>query len=350
MNEMKDGLLIYETHNNLINIGDYIQSLAARQFLNSPVKYVSREKLNEHDNGKTRLIMNGWFLHEVENWPPSASINPIFIAFHINSSASSLLNNNNSIDYFKKHEPIGCRDRYTVDLMTKRGIKAYFTGCLTLTLGETYSSKEKTNKIYFVDPFIPDISGLNFNSKLWQIIKNIYRFKAIKSIYLKKYNSKLSLNNLVNTINFLDMYSKIFTFNELENAEYITHLYNPKVFSNEDEKFDEAERLLKKYSQASIVITSRIHCALPCLAIETPVLYTDDMDKEEISSCRLDGLLELFNKVQFKGINLVKSDLDSKRALQKSKPTFTNKIEYKKLKENMINTLFVNGFYYSSQK
>lgn len=348
MDKVKDGLLIYESHNNLINIGDYIQSLAARQFLNSPVKYVSREKLNEYNSSKIRLIMNGWFLHEIKNWPPADSINPIFVAFHLNSSASGLLNNNKSIEYLKKNEPIGCRDRYTVDLLTKKGIKAYFTGCLTLTLGETYSSKEKTNKIYFVDPFIPNISGLSTISKLWRIVKKIHRLKVIKRIYTKKYNSTFSLTNLVNTINFFDMYTKLFSRNELENAEYITHLYNPKKFSNEYEKFDEAKRLLNNYSQASLVITSRIHCALPCLAMETPVLYTDDFDKEEISSCRLDGLLELFNKVQFKGIKLVMNDLYTEREIKNLKPIYANKEAYKKLKDDLVKILAKENYILSN--
>ncbi|MHB9292886.1 hypothetical protein Holit_01999 [Hollandina sp. SP2] len=39
------------------------------------------------------------------------------------------------IKYLKKHEPIGCRDYGTVKLLGKYGINAYFSGCLTLTLG-----------------------------------------------------------------------------------------------------------------------------------------------------------------------------------------------------------------------
>lgn len=341
---MRDGLLIYEPNNNLINIGDYIQSLAARQFLNSPIKYVSRENLNEYNEDVLRLIMNGWFLHNTENWPPSDKIAPTFVAFHINSSALEILNKNNSIDYFKKNEPIGCRDRYTVELLKNKGVDAYFTGCLTLTLGKTYSSNSKNNKIYFVDPFIPDISRQSKFSKMMKILLNVNKLKTIKKINDKKNITIFSLTNTVNTINFIKMYKSLFSVAELENAEYVNHIYLPNQFSTEDEKFLEAERLLKNYAQAKLVVTSRIHCALPCLAVETPVLYTDDYDKDEVSSCRLDGLLELFTKVQFSGTKMVNSELNTEKVIVNEKVSFVNKTDYKKLKENLISILLKNDF------
>ncbi|WP_264821067.1 polysaccharide pyruvyl transferase family protein [Acinetobacter schindleri] len=36
--------------------------------------------------------------------------------------------------------------------------------------------------------------------------------------------------------------------------------------------------MLEKYSTAKLVITSRIHCALPCLAMGTPVIYINGFD------------------------------------------------------------------------
>ena len=39
------------------------------------------------------------------------------------------------------------------------------------------------------------------------------------------------------------------------------------------ERRDAAETLLKRYRAASLVITSRLHCALPCLALGTPVVF-----------------------------------------------------------------------------
>ena len=67
------------SYGNRINIGDYIQSLAALQFIEKPVKYLNRERLDEYNEEHVKLIMNGWFLHECNHWPPSNKILPIFM-------------------------------------------------------------------------------------------------------------------------------------------------------------------------------------------------------------------------------------------------------------------------------
>jgi len=165
---MKNGLLIYQTNNksNLFNIGDYIQSLAAMQFYNKKIDvYVNRENLNIYKGEKLKLIMNGWFMHEPKNWPPSNDIDPLFVAFHINKLAEKELLSSKSIDYFKQHEPIGCRDLNTMNMLQKCGVNAYFSGCLTLTLCNSYQSKIKDNSIYFTDPYFV------VNKNLFSIIR-----------------------------------------------------------------------------------------------------------------------------------------------------------------------------------
>ncbi|HED12557.1 MAG TPA: hypothetical protein ENI62_02710 [Gammaproteobacteria bacterium] len=58
-------------------------------------------------------------------------------------------------------------------------------------------------------------------------------------------------------------------------------------------KFQQARQLIDLYSQAKLVLTSRIHCALPCLALGTPVIFLhSDLDRST-DSARLGGLLEL---------------------------------------------------------
>jgi len=61
---VKYGLLTYRTE----NIGDEIQSIAARQFLPRVDIYVERDSLNNVvSDEKIKLIMNGWFTHKPEN-------------------------------------------------------------------------------------------------------------------------------------------------------------------------------------------------------------------------------------------------------------------------------------------
>ena len=68
------------------NIGDDIQSLAAIDLLrkNGISEYicVEREALKHYSGEPIALIMNGWFLHNPNNFPPSDKIKPLFISFH----------------------------------------------------------------------------------------------------------------------------------------------------------------------------------------------------------------------------------------------------------------------------
>ena len=80
----------------------------------------------------------------------------------------------------------------------------------------------------------------------------------------------------------------------LQNAEVIDHIISSKQTSQE--KFAIGEEILKKYASAKLVITSRIHAALPCLALGTPVLFvTDGLEKESIHTSRLKGTIDHLN-------------------------------------------------------
>src|SRR5690606_7942285 len=182
------------------------------------------------------------------------------------------------IEYLKKHEPIGCRDQFTADTLNEKGIKAYFTGCLTLTL-DSYKVKdsERNDKIYIVDPLYsyPRPEKVFYNTK--QTVKNIINGKAFQ---LGKKNKHLK--------NFISE-------EVLRKAEYIIQELPSNIYTDA-QKFQMAENLLNKYARAKLVITSRIHCALPCLALGTPVIFVNGFDSF-VDSCRFDGILELFNSI-----------------------------------------------------
>lgn len=280
---MKYGLLTYDENRRFFNVGDNIQSLAAKQFLPNVDVYLNRERLNEYKGERVKLIMNGWFTHNIHNWIPSKDIDPVFVSFHMNNTAAPYMLSEKGIEYLKKHEPIGCRDQFTADTLNEKGIKAYFTGCLTLTL-DSYKveDSERNDKIYIVDPLYsyPRPEKVFYNLK--QTLKSILNGKAFQ---LGKKNRHL----------------KNFICKEvLKNAEYINQEPPSNTYTDE-QKFKMAEELLNKYARAKLVITSRIHCALPCLALGTPVIFVNGFDSF-VDSCRFDGILELFNRI----------DIDSK--------------------------------------
>ena len=151
----------------------------------------------------------------------------------------------------KKYEPIGCRDLRTVKLLKNNGVKAYFSGCLTTTLDNNYlinATKKRTNKIYLID------------------------FKFGEYHEADRY-----LNKLIK-----------YKFSE---AIHLSHVYPVKLTHNQ--RFNEAKKLLKKYSKAKLIITTRIHVALPCLGLHTPVILIN----EKYDHYRFDGLYELLNTI-----------------------------------------------------
>ena len=116
---MKNALLVVSTGvGGKINIGDYIQAVAAAQFLPSVDAFIEREtELSEYEGEKIRMIMNGWYMNHPENWPPSPLIRPLFVALHINKCGLPAFLSTDSVNYLKTHEPIGCRDTNTVRLL-----------------------------------------------------------------------------------------------------------------------------------------------------------------------------------------------------------------------------------------
>ena len=71
-------------------------------------------------------------------------------------------------------------------------------------------------------------------------------------------------------------------------------MYKLKKYSH-FERFKYAKMLLDKYSRAKLVISTRIHGALPCLALKTPVIFVNKKYDN-----RYPGLYELLNTI---GIN-----------------------------------------------
>ena len=330
---MKYKLLGVSTEKEL-NIGDYIQALASSQFLPSLDGFVQREQLKEYHEDETKMIMNGWYMHHPENWPPSELIHPLYVAFHMNVLAKDSLLNAESIAYFKKHEPIGCRDHQTVRTLQSKDVKAYFSGCMTLTLGQKYYNKEKEDKCYFVDPYFKT------DWSLFSVIRNaIYlltHWKSISIISSKYPESKTGLRKKMILTTFYREYKKIFTKETLLNAEYINQ-QNETIKSSSKTEFDylyEAEKLVKKYAKAKLVVTSRIHCALPCLGLGTPVIYTEDHHQSEASRCRLEGLRELFTILTWNRGKLFPEFVISDKISKNNYPK--NKNNWKIIAENLI--------------
>lgn len=304
-------LLSVSKNSKDLNIGDFVQALAASIHITpySQISgFVDRESLFE-EREKTSMILNGWYMANPANWPPSEAINPLFVAFHLNISAAEKMLDKDGVEYLKCHQPIGCRDTFTVDLLKKHGIDAYFSGCLTLTLGEQYASDKVKSKLFFVDPEVnkPRSKSTYLATIPW-ILRHIRKIFAINA---KRNPQTFTKDGFIESIWFAKTYSQCFSWNALLKAEYRTHYYPHSQFPTETLALQQARNLIEEYAAAELVVTSRIHCALPCLGLGTKVIFIDDAAQDEVSTCRFGGLKELFTIGRLKnGILEMPDDFD----------------------------------------
>ncbi len=313
------------------NIGDYVQALASAQFLPQIDGYINREALADYDGEECKVIMNGWYMHDSKQWPPSSKIHPLLVSMHINKTVSDDMLKNEGLAYFKKYSPIGCRDTNTQQLLQSKGVNAFFSGCMTLTLGRTYKTTSKGDKVCFVDPSIPLRGGSWLYAK--DVLFLMFNISLVKSIAKKMTISQNKIKNVIISARFARLYSKLFTKETLKDAEYISQENSFYASLNNDTKLLEAEKLVKLYAQARLVVTKRIHCALPCLGLETPVYFLQNIDDSEISTCRFGGLADLFNRI-FVGSDGLKAEFDHKGKLSKDN-IVENKDLWKSLADNL---------------
>jgi exopolysaccharide biosynthesis predicted pyruvyltransferase EpsI len=191
--------------------------------------------------------MNGWWHIFKGNAVPSPLIEPLYVSIHINNPKELP---QETIAHFKKHEPIGCRDYTTMRFLQGEGVAAYFSGCMTLTLGRTYavSPEERTNTIYYV----------NFDKNIFvNYLKS--KFTVLTSFFPQKVRRQL--DNIIQTC--------------VPDFTKCRHIYRDHCvpFSlSHDEYFRLADMYLRDYAKAKLVITSKIHCALPCAGMGVPVI------------------------------------------------------------------------------
>ena len=332
------------------NIGDYVQAAATRQFIDHIDEYVEQEEADKYfpeDKRPIRLVMNGWFQWRAENWPPSEYVKPLLISMHISPLKAEQLLTPKGIEFLKKNSPVGCRDLYTKDLLEKHGIPAYFSACMTLTLGKKYSVDDASRKgVCFVDPYF-EIPKLNLLKLPYYILYALFHAKTLVALGKRKFfteysptgfldRNKSKLRPYYKALIFYKTYSKRFSKKLLLAAEYITHWLDVDMAkATNDDLLNLAESLVKKYATAKMVITSRIHAGLPCLGMQTPVIF---IVNEEVTAengtfntpGRLGGLLEFFRKLNLIGGKFSTEDEElSKIKIFNEDTSFENKDSWK---------------------
>lgn len=287
---MKKAVIYYK---DTENIGDDVQTYAAWKLLGNVDYFVDRERIHQPDfTEDVKLLCNGWFMKNPENWPPAKNLNPLFISLYIDHKHGCYekMLHPNLIPYYKEHSPIGCRDKNTLQLFQNLGIESYFSACVTLTLPKFKG--EKTDEILFVDPFA-------------KIFDKKYVETQIQRLIPKKHAHKIS----------------VLTHNDFE-------IKNLSI----EKRMEKVEKLLDRYAKAKFIVTSRIHCALPATAMGTPVYFMDVGYDRKQSHDRLEGLLEFFEVIDDENFpasnNQPLTKIQRKLGLYSSKLIVDNPIDF----------------------
>lgn len=369
---MKNAIVVVHPQGAVKNIGDYVQTIAIKQYYTNAIDFIDREKLHSYksvNNSKTNVIVNGCYVWNTENWPPSEDINPLFLSMHIFPMAEKALFSEANVSYWKKHEPIGCRDLSTLKMFQRHHIDSYYSSCVTLTLGEKYKFHGKRKGVCFVDPYIPlplFEDGASFRKIVWsELLPTLSFYRKNKSIIneLSKFDFfglygpnwghshykgiKHYLMKYYHALQFYRIYSQMFTDDLLLSAEYITHMYRLKRDKQETDEClcNLAENLIKKYARAELVVTSRIHSALPCLGLETPVIFclNKDMESSQIkfnTPGRFDGIIDFFRILQISKNGTKTEDKELLKFTKiNSMSKFQNKDNYKMYAERLKDSI-----------
>ncbi|MBL4703709.1 MAG: polysaccharide pyruvyl transferase family protein [Flavobacteriales bacterium] len=297
----------YSRFRNVINLGDDMQSLAIEDMLKQlsieedQLDYIARSEMGVRNPSREKGIFIpatgglAWNTYPAKEDLPINDYNlrVLYFGTRIPEGMFDAMRHYDAfIASMKKYEPIGCRDVATRDYLRSLGIKAFFTKCVSL--GLDYRDKDvKGNKIFIVD--IPD----NIND----IIKESMPSKLLeKTEYLRqKMNAPSSARGQMSD----------------NDALYINQLAK--------------ERLDLYKHEAMLVITSRIHVAMPCAAMGIPVIFYDKANNSR--SAVVSSVLTPYTKEmikQFDWNNLKATDIsETKREL---KLLFNYRLQQEELK------------------
>ena len=279
---MKYGIL-RNTERNKINIGDHIMGLAVEKIydsMNIPKEQrVDILMTDVHDYAGEYMILpiNMYLDYTYGNtFPLSERIIPVFFGTHMLAEQGDL----KYLQKYKHFGPFGCRDEYTMKAMRKNGLDAYISGCFSILSVDKRGKDIKGDKVCLVD--VPEC--------LMEYVPEEMRGEV----------------------------------------ERLSHVFD---YTDKHLNFKQAQRIgtelaierLKYYREhAKLVVTSRLHCALPCLSMGIPViLVRTDIPQRYLSAfdgrfAGVDKFMKMYTPNEFANIDwkIQPIDLDNIKQMQ----------------------------------
>jgi SAM-dependent methyltransferase len=235
------------------NLGDNMQIISidsiykAMGISEREIIYIDKNELNTYKGEYVILPVTMPLVDYMEGGISgrfSDHIVPVFLGLTLVTDSLLL----QEVDYYRKFEPIGCRDERAMNILRKYGIQAYLHGCITATLPKRSIEKDKTfDKVFIVD-----------------VAKNVLSYIPDEL---------------------------------MKDAVFLTHMH---------EEIDNPKELMQEYynrykNEAKLVITGLLHCSVPCMAAGIPVVVA----KNNISYRYgwLEKLIHLYDKNDFANID-----------------------------------------------
>ncbi len=228
------------------NRGDDLVTLAAMQHLPRVDHTLDADALDAPlptltDADRLVLLSPGLFLRSSAHWPPEKHIAPVCIGVHISEEDAwglplSTLDGA-GYDALLACAPIAARDVRTARRLTRLNIPHALTGCLSLALEH---------------PNVPR-KGIVCCDVPEEVVRGIQEFR--------------------------------------QDVTVLTHAVS-QPSPDFDQRMADAKALLTQYASAEMVFTRRLHCAMACLAVGTPVLLLYHPEYEDISRfAPMDGMV-----------------------------------------------------------
>ncbi len=212
-----------------MNRGDHVQLIAGQSFMKR-AGFVIEDLIDRDDEigsapglsddaQDVPILINGWHKHNATEWPPNRKLKPVFLGFHIRPHQCPNLLSDEAIEYYKAHEPIGCRDRFTQKLLSDRGVECFVSNCLSLSFSRRLPEPGQQTEIFVVSR----------DERLLDIVPR-----------------------------------------HLGPTRFINHYSET---TSHEENMAETYELLHMYRQrGKLIITTLLHCALPAIAMGIPVI------------------------------------------------------------------------------
>ena len=254
---MKVGLLGFTT----TNLGDDLQAIATSLHLPRVDRLIDWEKLADaRFEAPHFTIMQSWFTRQ---WfrPPSASIDPTYFAFCVGKPE---MKRGLWPRHLRAHQPIGARDHETMKRLAAMGVESFWSGCLTLRIGSFLEPvpAEERRGVYFVD----------LHPEAERLVPEAIRARAIR----------------------------------------ISNEVPPAMRTDPLARMARAAEIADRLRRAELVVTRRLHTALPCVGFRTPVALIISGTAHDSNINRFSGF-EDFATIRYYGTGVETPAIDWER-------------------------------------